>query len=383
MIQQAFHLLILMGAHITGDLLGGILGAILPALRAHFNLSLSAGLNLIALMGMSCNIFQVVAGHFQTTNSRPWGLSIGLVLACLIPLIGLVPAGYPHFAGLAALLIVGGVGVAWIHPNGLRGVHHLHRIPSSISTALFMVGGFAGFSSGAWISGAIVEKAGLPGLAWLIPLGLVMALIVPLSGLRLSTDENTAPAATDPHGVPGVAFPHLLTMGVLAALAAVILTTLLPTHLHQLGFPLSIGGRTVFFFGLGGAAGSLFWGYMAHHKGYGFALRGSLGMGIPILIAYLLLAAKPWAFWLLLLASFFLYAAYPLIVTLARHSSSCMPLGKRMGLIVGGSWGIAGLVLMGLGPVGESFGLAPILHLSWVCYILTFIYSVFTLSVKR
>ncbi len=382
MIRQTFHLLILMGAHVTADLLGGMLGAILPAICLHFNLSLSMGLALITALGMTANIFQVVGGHFHS-GVRPWAISVGLCLACLIPLIGWFPAGYPHVSILAALLMAGGVGVAWVHPNGLRGIHTLHRIPSSVSTAVFMVGGFAGFASGAWIAGAIVEQIGLRGLIWLIPLGLGMALIVPLSGVRLSTDEAAPAPSASNEGIPRLAFPHLMVMGTLVALAAFLLTSLLPTYLHQLGFPLNIGGRTVFVFGLGGAVGSLFWGAVAHRRGYGLALRGSLGPGIPLLIAYLLLARFDWAFWLLLLASFFLYAAFPLIVTLARYSVSNMTLGRRMGLIVGGCWGIASLILMGLGPVGERIGLSPILHLSWLCYLAVFGYSLFTLSTRR
>jgi fucose permease len=172
-------------------------------------------------------------------------------------------------------------------------------------------------------------------------------------------------------------------MGVLIALAVIILTSLLPTYLYEKGFPLNIGGRTVFLFGLGGAFGSLFWGTVAHRRNFGLAFRGSLGVGIPLLLLYLFLASRAWAFWLLLPASFFLYAAFPLIVTLARHSISAMTLGKRLGLIVGGSWGIAALILMGLGPLGERIGILPILFISALCYLTTFIYSLFTLSGKR
>jgi hypothetical protein len=46
-------------------------------------------------------------------------------------------------------------------------------------------------------------------------------------------------------------------------------------------------------------------------------------------------------------------------------------LGGRMGLIVGGVWGVASLVLMALGPVAEKYGVAIILNLSWSGYFLT------------
>ena len=45
-------------------------------------------------------------------------------------------------------------------------------------------------------------------------------------------------------------------------------------------------------------------------------------------------------------------------------------MSTRMGLIVGGSWGIAGIVLLGIGQLAARFGLAPVMHLSWVFYLL-------------
>lgn len=375
MVRQSFQLLVLMLAHITGDLFGGLLGAILPALCVQFTLSLPKALALITLLGMSCNIFQVVAGHVKAGENKPWMISAGLLLAALIPLIGFCPPDTP-FVLLALLMIAGGAGVAWIHPNGLRGIHELHRIPSSVSTSLFMVGGFAGFASGAWISGTLVERIGLTGLAWLIPLGIGCAILVPLSGIRLASD-GSAPAEVkaDPR-VPSVPFGVLMVLGTLATLSAVILTSLLPTRLHELDFPLSFGGKTVFLFGLGGAFGSLFWGAFAHKRGYGKALRLSLSMGIPPLALYLILLHHPLAVWLLLIASFFLYAAYPLIVTLSRYAPSRFNLGQRMGLIVGGCWGMAAIILMGLGPLIEKTGISPILHLTWISYSLILVWIV-------
>ena len=377
MFKQSFQLMVLTLAHTIGDLFGGLLGAILPALCSHFNLSLSAGLALITLMGMSSNVFQVLAGHVKIGGEKPWMISVGLLLASLIPLIGLFPPGHSNLFGLAGLLILAGMGVAWIHPDGLRGIHELHRIPSSVSTAMFMVGGFAGFSSGAWLSGAVVEKWGLRGLPWLVPVAVVMALLVPLARIRLSTAQTTSTPAAINSSVPSLHFGHLLAMGSLVAFSAVILTSLLPTYLFHLGFPMNVGGRSVFFFGLGGAAGSLFWGGVAHRKGYALAFKASLAIGIPCLIAYLLLAKYPAAVWLLPVAGFSLYAAYPLIVTLSRFARSRCDLGQRMGLIVGGCWGVAGIAVMALGPVGERIGLAPLLHLAWISYLATLVYGGF------
>ncbi|MFO7534135.1 MAG: hypothetical protein R6X19_00360 [Kiritimatiellia bacterium] len=381
MFGQALQLFLLTLTHMTGDLLGGILSPVLPVLCERFSLSFSTGLALITLLGMTSNMVQVAGGHVKTRSNKPWVISIGLLLAALIPLIGIIPPGPYQLLWLAGVLILGGTGIAWIHPQGLRGVHELHQIPSSISTSLFMVGGFAGFSSGAWLAGSLVERLGLPGLLWLIPLALLMAAIMPFSGVRLT--PGAQPASTAPHSpVPVFPFGALLLVGTLTSLSAVLLTSLLPTYLYKMGFPLSFGGRSVFFFGIGGALGSLFWGGVAHRKGYSFAFKVSLGTGIPLLVAYLVLSSHAAAIWLLMLSSFFLYAAYPLVVSLSRYARSRFDFGQRMGLIVGGSWGMAGLLVMGLGPVGERLGLAPLLHLAWISYLVIFIYSFLFLKSK-
>ncbi len=380
MFRQAVHLFALMAAHITGDLFGGMLGAILPVLCVHFQLSLSGGLLHITFFIIVTNLFQVIAGHLPFNSDKPWIISAGLVAAALLPLIGLLPAGAPNLLILGGLLFLSGLGIALIHPDGLRGVHRLDKIPSSVSTACFMVSGFVGFSAGAWLSGAIVDRHGLSGLVWLTPLCLIPAVGLPLLGVRLAVEPvNSTPAPDNNIGVPRLPFGHLFVMATLVATAATLLASLIPTFLNHHGHSLSFGGRAVFLFGIGGAVGSLFWGFVAHHKGYWNTLRLSLSLGPPFLIAFLLMAKHASAVWILVAAGFTLYTSYPLLVTLSRHASSQFNLRQRMGLIVGGAWGIAGLLLISLGPIGERFGLPVLLHLAWLSYFLALIYGLVTL----
>lgn len=385
MFRQSVHLVALMLAHITGDMYGGLLAAILPVLCAHFQLSLSGGLLIITFFVIVTNLCQVIVGHLPFSSSKPWLICAGLAGAALLPLIGLMPAGAPNLFILGGLLLLSGIGVAVIHPDGLRGIHHLQKVPSSVSTACFMVGGFVGFSAGAWLSGSIVDRYGLPGLVWLSPLCLIPALALPLLGVRLAVEpKSPAQAPVSEGGVPRYPFGHLFVMATLVATSATLITSLIPTFLNHQGHSLSFGGRSVFLFGIGGAVGSLFWGFYAHHKGYWNTLRLSLSLGPPCLIAYLLLSRHVPAMWILLAAGFALYTSYPLIVTLSRYAHSRFTLSQRMGLIVGGAWGLAGLFLIGLGPIGERFGLAPLLHLAWLNYVAALIYGTLVLrQIKR
>lgn len=368
------QLVILTFAHVSADLFGGMLPAVLPVIRPAFGLSLTAAVGLITALNLSANGFQLVAGHAGAHHAKPRLLCAGLVLVALLALVGWVPAGdrAPWF--LYPLMIAGGAGIALVHPDGLRAIHLLDRIPSSVSTAFFLVGGFLGFAAGAWLSAALVARWGLPGLAFMAAGPLAAVVLVLLARIRLAVEKDEA--AAPPRGrLPSVAFPRLFTAAAAVAIAATLIPSLLPTRLHELGHSLQFGGASVLFFGIGGATGSVVWGAAAHRFGYLRILAVSLFGGVPLLIAYLAACAHPAAVVLLAAAGFFLYAAYPLMVTMARYSPSRIKLGLRMGLMVGGAWGIASLVLMGLGPAGERYGIAPVLHLAWIAYLVAAFYT--------
>ena len=72
---------------------------------------------------------------------------------------------------------------------------------------------------------------------------------------------------------------------------------------------------------------------------------------------------------LLAFTAFIVYTGFPLCITLARYADSPLRFGQRMGIICGGSWGIAAVVLWILGPISEHTGMGPLLHLVWIGYL--------------
>ena len=49
-----------------------------------------------------------------------------------------------------------------------------------------------------------------------------------------------------------------------------------------------------------------------------------------------------------------------------------------MALIVGGTWGFAGIMLLPIGQFAHRIGLAPVMHLSWIFYLVTLVVAVLT-----
>jgi FSR family fosmidomycin resistance protein-like MFS transporter len=381
--RQWLHLAALTFAHATADVFTGILAPVLPPLREHFGLSLTAGVVVVTTMGLSSNIFQLVFGNLRARWSHAGFIAGGVILAGVVVFVPFIPAGKYALPLLLPLVITAGAGVAAVHPEGLRGVHLLQRIPAALATSIFMVGGFAGFACGAWFSAMLVQHGGLRGLLWLYGASLLaMTLILGLR-VRLATGDDHAPltpAAAAAQVQPRLPFKHLLFLAMLVATAATIFATLLPTFLFEAGFALSRGGLVVLLFGVGGAVGSVFWGAQAARLGPVRTLVLTLAGGTPLMAIYLGIAARrPHGSLLVLMAAFLLYAAYPLIVTLARFADSELRLEQRMALIVGGAWGSACVIVWALGAVSERIGLGWTLQSVWVLYLAATLYAVWLL----
>jgi len=96
------------------------------------------------------------------------------------------------------------------------------------------------------------------------------------------------------------------------------------------------------------------------------------------MLAHLLLMEYRQAVWLLFGAGFGFSGAYPLMLTMARHSLG-PTLGMRMALMVGGSGGIASLVLLSMGPVAERFGVLAVLNYAWLGFVIAGVVGLWSL----
>ncbi len=71
-------------------------------------------------------------------------------------------------------------------------------------------------------------------------------------------------------------------------------------------------------------------------------------------------------------------AAYPLMVSLARHSHG-PNLGTRMGLIVGGMWFLATFALWAAGPIAERIGTVAVMRVMPIFYLIAAAIGVYIL----
>ena len=331
-------------------------------------MTLAVGAGMMTVLHMGANVVQLVVGHFRSEKRRCIFLPMGLVLAGGMFFMGVLPMGEQGQVWLFGLAAVAGVGIAMAHPEGLRAVHSLKGIAPGVSSAVFLTGGFFGFSGGAWLTTELVDRGGLGSLMWLMVLPVVTIGLVYGLRIRLSTEseeklEVEEAAARDKEGQDGPvrrSFWPLLLMAAPATVATTVIVGLVPTRLAELGFDLPFGGRTNMMFGAGGVIGAFTWSFLAKNKDeIPFCTAGAL-LAAPFVAVYFCFMEYPWAMWLLVGGGMCTTGAFALAVTAARHAVGPR-FGLRMALMLGGSWGVGSLALMGAGYLAKYVGVHNVL----------------------
>jgi len=373
-------LLVLAGVHFVVDLFAGMPPAILPAILDEFGWKLPRGALVLAALYLTCNGVQMLTGHMRAGKRRPLFLHLGLILAAGICLLAALPSGKAAFPAMIILAVISGFGIAVVHPEGLRAVHRLKRIPPTVSTAVFMAGGFLGYASGGGVSALLVSRYGFQGLYPLIACSVVGVAAVILLKIRLAVEPRVPnERASRTAGACRLPFWFIFAMAMPAAVSTTILAVLLPTVLVDgLGFDLTFGGLSTTMFGLGGAAGSFVWAYAARKRNELACTVVALFLAVPLLLAYLVLIDNRSAIWMLLGAGFCTISAYSLMITLSRYATG-PTLGRRMGVMVGGTWALAYIVFMALLSAVEHLNIATqaILNLTPWGYLLSGGFGVF------
>lgn len=368
------QLLALAGVHFVVDLFAGMPPAILPAIRDEFALSLTRGGFILVALYLTCNGVQVLTGHVRAGKRNPLLLHIGLLLSAAICLLAVVPKAAGSFEVMLLLAVVSGFGIAIAHPEGLRAVHRLKRISPAVSTAVFMVGGFLGYASGGGISALLVSRYGFHGLYPLIMCSAVGIVVIIVLKIRLAVEPKVPnERAGQTPGACRLPFWFIFAMAMPAAVSTTILAFLLPTVLvDELGFDLTFGGFSTTIFGFGAAAGSFVWSYVARNRNELACMTIALFLAFPFLLAYLVLIDERAAIWILLGAGFSTMSAYTLMITLSRHATG-PTLGRRMGVMVGGTWALAYVFFTALLSAGDYFDIEmqAILNLSPLGYLLS------------
>ncbi len=374
---------VLTGAHFLVDMLGGLLPGFLPVALVYFDINLGLGVVILSSVSIGCNLMQIPASLLGRAMRSPTLLTVGLVMAGLIVLLGAMPRETPVWV-LCILMVTVGCGIALVHPHGLRGTQHARKVAVSVSTPVFMTGGFLGGAVGPWLSSLLVGHYGLKGLSWLIlPVVLVIGGLW-LTHVKLTPDQPVQKTPDEPHTEVQSGsecpwgFANLCLIATLLNMGTTTIQALLPSYLNTLKYSLSFGGFCSMLFGIGSAVGSISIGVLVRkYRCTPFVL------GAPVMLIYFLLSKYSAACLLVPLGGMLASSCFPLLVSLSRNAEGGLSTSMRMGLIVGGTWGFAGVVLLVIGQIAARIGLAPVMHLSWIFYVCALLAAVLTLKKRR
>jgi len=358
--------------HFLTDTLAGMFPAVMPDIMREFKWDLPTANMVFSILIIVCNAGQVFICNLRQHNPKPFFLQFGICAGTAICFLCFLTGVPGAFYIMCALAVITGCGIAAAHPEGLRAIHDIDNIPSPISTAVFMTGGAFGFASGGLVGSYFVTLFGLKGLLCFIIPAIVSVIIVYLLKIQLAVEPTVKENAEKLESIEdktAMGFWPILWMAVASTTASVILVFLLPTRLQQLGFDRNFGGFSTMMFGMGGAVGSLVWSIVANRKGQLAVASISFLLGVPIMLAYLLLKDHRLAVCLLFASGFCSWAGFPLLVSISRKARG-LSLGMRMGLMVGGTWGISAVFEMLLVYAAKQFDISvnTLLYFTPVCF---------------
>lgn len=186
-------LVLLSVAHFVVDIVASTTNPIWPALEQNLSLERGGLLWVYVCWSLSTSFSQLFFGIWADRYPSRWLIWMGPLMAMLcISCVGLAT----HSWGLAALMIVGGFGVAAFHPEAAATAGALMPSQRSRAMAIFALCGYLGQAIGPFYSGTVTDALGLPGLTWGIAWGLPLLLLLWL-GMRDAPVATPAPASRD------------------------------------------------------------------------------------------------------------------------------------------------------------------------------------------
>ncbi len=193
--SDVLTLLALALMHALVDASALLVAPLWPGIEEKYQLG-AAGLSAAFIVqSLPTNVSQVIFGWLRDRQPMPAWIWIGpLIAAVSLPLMGFVETP----ALLFLLLTLGGIGVGSFHPEAAVAAGRALPEARTRAISIFMLGGSLGMTMGPLLSGTVVSRYGLKGLAWLaIPLCLGVFLLQRVGRLGATVKAERRPSRAD------------------------------------------------------------------------------------------------------------------------------------------------------------------------------------------
>lgn len=349
--------LLLAWLHTVNDLFGNFLTPLLPKLMDHFGVGLGTAGLLVSVYSLTGSLLQPFAGLIADRMDRRLLSALGPVLVAL----GMGSLGlWPRFELLLLVLGLAGLGSALFHASGASLVGEFApKERKGFWLSFFGSAGYLGLSLGPLVALFTVGALGLKGLFWLTPLALLPALAL----LRLPPVRRRG----KPAGVRDFLrvfrgdVARLWGMATLRSLVFMSFSTTLPYWFGQKGLSDAYTAFSLSVYSFSATLGTFLGGTLSDRLGRKAVLVGTLTFGLPLYLGLLLFPPENPLYLLLLAATGALMnAGIPVAVALAQELEPNQT-ATVSGLLMGFTWGFAGLFYAPIGHLIEAFGVLPVL----------------------
>ncbi len=347
--------------HLAGDVYAVLLIPLIQDFREAFALSVTAVTVLVNVGSLSNSMLQPLAGHFLERFDQRRVFALGLVIAAVfLSCIGLAPG--PVWLG--ALLALGGIGVAIIHPSGAVLASRFAGSRPGLAMSIYANGGAVGVAMVPLGVSLLLSLANRQ-MSWVfMPLGLVTAVAV-----MLLIPVTTSP--TKPPKLPNWrALLHqdsravwLVFISVILRSAAVVAVgSLIVIYSTDQGWSKAEGRILLAAFLFACAAGGIAGGYLSDSVERRRLMLIACFVGFLPLVA--VWYASYWAaFALLIVSGLILSLSTPVNIVVAQELHPARA-SAMSGIMMGLAWSVSVLLLIPLGALADQTNTTTALRVS-------------------
>ena len=337
-------------AHGVTDSYGNFLAALSLPLVNKLGISKMQLGGLVSVQSLASSMSQIGFGYLSDRFGRGIFVTIAPAIAAIfMSFIGLAP----NYLTLAVLLLIAGLGVASLHPQGAATAGKLSQERRGLGVSIFSFGGSVGYASGPLIITSVVSVFGMKGTPLTLIFGVAMSIVLffTLYGkpfMSPSTQQERLKLIE-------ALRPHLKVMLLLLAIVifragtSIIFTNFL--RILKSEFTGIAGGFVLFVYLASGSIGGVIGGYLSDKMSRKVILIFSLFAATPFLWATVHSSGITF-FICLFLAGFILNSSTPINIVMAQEM---LPSNTSIGssFMMGLGWGIGGLLSTPFGALAD------------------------------
>ena len=348
--------------HMGVDGYSSMFYAMQPSLQEKFSLSKTDLAMLVATLSLSTSFVQPLFGSVADRFGRRATAAIGaLLIACLLSLMGIMPT----VPLLFVCLLFGGLGSAAFHPAGTSMARE-SGTNKGLAVGLFSFGGTIGLAIGPLVALFIIANFGLHWTPVVMIPGVILALLMFILVPKVDMSKIEKRKFFDIslfNGPVGL----LAIVGILRSITYVTFSSGTPLWLVSQGIATdsSVIGWTLAIFSFSAGFGGILAGYLTPYLNRQILITATMLAALPVFLALFRveIASVPY-YALLVLGGILVNAGLPLMIVSAQDLAP-NAIGTASGIMMGFSWGSAGLFYIIVGKMQEVLGIQAAMSMAY------------------